>query len=103
MLIVIARFPEVPAEKEEAFEEWFAWSNEQLSDTPGLLGRRLLRSADGAYAALVEHESAGSLEAMHSAPVVAEVHARLGAIVAQPPSATRYELVSGSRSRPAPS
>ena len=27
MFVAIARFPEVPTEREEEFEAWFAWSN----------------------------------------------------------------------------
>ena len=58
MFVAIAQFPEVPTEREEEFQAWFAWSNGQLHEIDGLRGRRLLRAADGTYTALVEHASA---------------------------------------------
>ena len=44
MLVAIARFAEVPAEREAEFRAWFAWSNDQLRDLNGLQGPRLLRA-----------------------------------------------------------
>jgi hypothetical protein len=44
VFVAIARFPEVPTEREAEFRAWFAWSNDQLRDIDGLLGRRLLRA-----------------------------------------------------------
>ncbi len=60
MLIAIARFPAVPAERDKDFREWFASSNEQLRETAGLKGRRRLRAPDGSYSTLMEHESASN-------------------------------------------
>ena len=56
MFVAIARFPEVPTEREAEFRAWFAWSNDLLRDIDGLQGRRLLRAPDGSYTALVEHK-----------------------------------------------
>lgn len=94
MFIALARFPDVPADREADFQDWFAWSNRQLADVDGLLGRRLLRTADGHYSALVEHESAATFAAMHAAPMVAQIHARLHQIIPEPPRATQFEVVS---------
>ena len=55
MHIALARFP---AELDRDFRDWFAWANDQLSETAGLKNRGLLRAVDGSYAALMEHESA---------------------------------------------
>ena len=93
MHIAIARFPTVPAERDRDFRDWFAWSNDQLRETAGLKARRLLRAPDGSYTALVEHESASTFAAMHSAESVAKVHERLGQILNDAPQATKYDVV----------
>src|SRR3546814_11658792 len=70
-------FPPVPAQRDTAFRAWFAWSNEQLRDSAGLAGRRLLRGADGAYVGLVEHASAATFAQMHASPAASEVQQQL--------------------------
>ena len=94
MFVAIARFPEVPTEREEEFEAWFTWSNGQLREIDGLRGRRLLRATDGTYTALVEHKSAETFAAMHTTEVASQVHARLGEVVHGEPLATKYEVVA---------
>lgn len=96
MFVALVRFPDVPAEQDEKFREWFAWSNEQLHDSLGLKSRRLLHAEDGAYLALVEHESADTFEAMHTTGPVPEVQSRLKQIVNQAPEATRLEVILDS-------
>jgi heme-degrading monooxygenase HmoA len=93
MFVVIARFPEVPSQREEEFQAWFAWSNDQLREIDGLVGRRLLRAADGIYTAIVEHQSAATFAAMHTTEAASQVHARLGEILEGEPLATTYEVV----------
>lgn len=93
MFVAIARFPEVPSQREEQFQTWFAWSNGQLRDIDGLQGRRLLRASDGTYTALVEHQSAETFAAMHTTEVASRVHAELGEIIHGEPLATKYEVV----------
>ena len=75
MFVAIAQFPEVPTEREEEFQAWFAWSSGQLRGIDGLRSRRLLRAADGTYTALVEHKSAETFAAMHLREVASLVHA----------------------------
>ena len=94
MFIALVRFPDLPTDRESDFEEWFAWSNQQLAGAEGLHSRRLLRTDRGSYCALVEHDSAATFHAMHSTPVVAKIQHRLGQIVPEPPQATHYEVVS---------
>ena len=60
MFVAIARFPEVPFDREAEFRAWFAWSNGQLRGIDGLRGRRLLRAEEGSYTALEENENAGT-------------------------------------------
>jgi heme-degrading monooxygenase HmoA len=93
MFVAIARFPEVPGQREEEFQAWFAWSNDQLRESDGLVGRRLLRAADGTYTAIVEHQSAATFVAMHTTEAASQVHARLGEILEGELLATKCEVV----------
>ncbi len=94
MFIAIARFPEVPTEREAEFRAWFAWSNDQLGEVDGLQGRRLLRAADGSYTALVEHNSAETFAAMHATEAASRVKAQLGELLLDGTAATIYEVVA---------
>lgn len=93
MFVAMARFADVRNEREQEFQAWFAWSNEQLREIDGLKGRRLLRAPDGSYTALVEHQSAETFAAMHTTEVATLVHARLADIVSDQPQATTFEVI----------
>jgi heme-degrading monooxygenase HmoA len=93
MFVAIARFPEVPTEREAEFRAWFAWSNDQLRDIDGLESRRLLRATDGSYTALVEHNSAETFAAMNTSEAASQVHAKLGELLLDEPAATTHEVV----------
>jgi len=94
MFVAIASFPEVPIDRRDEFHAWFAWSNTQLRGTDGLEGRRLLRTTDGAYVALVEHHSAETFAAMHATEQATRVQLRLAEILTASPSAAKYEVVA---------
>lgn len=94
MFVAIVRFPDVPAEREDEFQQWFAWSNDELREADGLAGRRLLRAADGSYTAVVEHASAETFAAMHTTGVASHVQSRLGRILDEVPRAVTYEIVA---------
>lgn len=94
MFIAVVRFPDIPTDREAEFRDWFEWSNHELADAEGLRSRRLLRSATGQYAALVEHDSSATFAAMHSKPVVAQIQARLHQIVPEPPHAAQFDVVA---------
>lgn len=94
MFVAIAQFSQVPTEREEDFEAWFVWSNDRLRSVDGLEGRRLLRTADGTYAALVEHESAATFATMQVTEVAWQVHSRLREVLGEEPQATTYEVVA---------
>jgi heme-degrading monooxygenase HmoA len=93
MFVAIARFPEVPTEREAEFRAWFAWSNDLLRDIDGLQGRRLLCASDGSYTALIEHTSAETYAAMRTTDVATQVHALLAELLINEPAATMYEVV----------
>ena len=42
---------------EDDFKSWFSESNKILSNFPGFVSRRFLKSPDGSYRIIVEHES----------------------------------------------
>src|SRR3546814_3443481 len=92
MFVAVVHFPPVPAQRDAALRAWFAWSNEQLRDSAGLAGRRLLRGADGAYVGLVEHDSAATFAQMHASPAASEVQQPLPGILEGEPHAAVSEV-----------
>jgi len=44
---------------EDDFKSWFSESNKILSNFPGFVSRRFLKSVDGSYRIIVEHEKQG--------------------------------------------
>lgn len=96
MFVAVVHFPPVPAQRDAAFRAWFAWSNDQLRDSAGLAGRRLLRGADGAYVGLVEHDSAATFAQMHASPAASEVQQQLHGILEGEPHADVYEVVDAA-------
>src|SRR5699024_7156290 len=89
-------FPPVPPQRDAAFQAWFAWSNDQLRDSAGLVGRRLLRGAEGAYVGLVEHDSATTFAQMHDSPAASEVQRQLRGILEDEPHADVYEVAGAT-------
>ena len=49
---------------ESEFKEWFSESNKTLSKTDGFVSRRLLKSSDGSYRILLQHQSKDTFEKM---------------------------------------
>lgn len=93
MHIAIARFPPVPAEHDNDFRDWFAWSDEQLRGMAGLRGRRLLRAPDGSYTVLVEHDSAAAFAAMLKAEAVSMIRRGLGPLLNDRRQAMSYDVL----------
>jgi hypothetical protein len=93
MYVAIVQFPTVPAERDQDFRDWFAWSNDQLRETAGLRSRRLLRAPNGSYAALIEHDSATTFATMRTAEAISMIQEGLGKILNQGPQASGYDVV----------
>jgi len=93
MHIAIAQFAVVPAHLDKDFRDWFARSNDQLRGMAGLRSRRLLRAPDGSYTALVEHDSASTFAAMHTAEAVSMINQGLGQILNDRSPAMRYDVL----------
>ncbi len=59
---------------EDDFKSWFSESNKVLSNFPGFVSRRFLKSADGSYRIIVEHESKETFIKMHQSPEHEKLH-----------------------------
>lgn len=59
---------------EENFKKWFAESNKILCTFPGFISRKFLKSPDGTYRILVEHESKETFIKMHQSPEHEKIH-----------------------------
>ncbi len=59
---------------EDDFKSWFSESNKVLSRFPGFVSRRFLKSADGSYRIIVEHESKETFIKMHQSPEHEKLH-----------------------------
>lgn len=59
---------------EDDFKSWFSESNKVLSNFPGFVSRRFLKSPDGSYRILVEHESKETFIKMHQSPEHEQIH-----------------------------
>ena len=56
------------------FKNWIAESNKTLCNFPGFISRRLLKSSDGSYRILVEHQSKETFIRMHQSPEHEKIH-----------------------------
>ena len=59
---------------EDDFKNWFSESNKVLSIFPGFKSRRFLKSSDGSYRIIVEHESKETFIKMHQSPEHEKLH-----------------------------
>ena len=59
---------------EDDFKSWFSESNKILSSFPGFVSRRFLKSNDGSYRIIVEHESKETFIKMHKSPEHEKIH-----------------------------
>ncbi len=59
---------------EDDFKSWFSESNKVLSSFPGFVSRRFLKSVDGSYTTIVEHESKETFIKMHQSPEHEKLH-----------------------------
>ncbi len=78
MFVNIVHFPPIKTGKDEEFRRWFSWSNEEFAKSKGFIRRQLLKPRQGGnYAAIVEHESYATFQAMHTSPIQAEASKRV--------------------------
>ncbi len=96
MFVNIVHFPPIKPGKDEEFRNWFAWSNEEFAKHKGFIRRVLLQPRAGEnYAAIVEHESFQTFQAMHTSPAQAEASKRVAPLFDGEPKPEFYEVVVG--------
>jgi len=79
---------------EEDFARSFSNANAELSRCEGFAGRRLLKSGDGSYRVVVEHDSRDTFEKMRQSGVHAKWHDEMTSFMAQAPSPRFFQVVA---------
>ena len=79
---------------EEEFKAWFAESNRVLSDFPGFISRKFLKSPDGSYRILVEHESKETFVKMHQSPEHEKIHPQGHSFMSTDPVRKTYTVAA---------
>ncbi len=94
MFINIINFPPVKAGKDDEFQDWFSWSNEQYATHKGYISRKLLKPREGGnYVGVVEHESYDTFMAMHTSSTQAEARKRVVPLLEGNPVPHFYVLI----------
>ena len=78
---------------EEDFKNWFSESNKVLSNFPGFLSRRFLKSPDGTLRILVEHESKETFIKMHQSPEHEKIHPKGHSFMSSDPIRKTFTVV----------
>ena len=79
---------------EDGFKSWFSESNKTLSGFPGFVSRKFLKSTDGSYRIVVEHESKETFIKMHNSPEHEKIHPSGHAFMSGPPQRKTYTVVA---------
>jgi heme-degrading monooxygenase HmoA len=94
MFVTITQFPPLIEGQEEAFLEWFEWSNAHFARQDGFIRRILLRPRTGGnYVIVVEHESFDTYVAMVESETQALAFERLRELVGAEPPTILYGVV----------
>ena len=79
---------------EEDFKAWFSESNKVLCDFPGFISRKFLKSGDGSYRILVEHESKETFIKMHNSPEHEKLHPTGHSFMSADPARKTYVVAA---------
>ncbi len=79
---------------EDDFKSWFSESNKVLSSFPGFVSRRFLKSADGSYRIIVEHESKETFIKMHQSPEHEKLHPKGHSFMSVDPVRKTFTVVA---------
>jgi len=79
---------------EEGFKDWFSESNKVLSSFPGFVSRRFLKSNDGSYRIIVEHESKETFIKMHQSPEHEKIHPKGHSFMSTDPVRKTYTVAA---------
>jgi heme-degrading monooxygenase HmoA len=77
---------------EDDFKRWFSESNQVLRNFPGFISRRFLKSGDGSYRIIVEHQSKETFIQMHNSPEHEKLHPAGHSFMSAPPSRKTYTV-----------
>ncbi len=97
VFVNIIQFPAVKEGKDEEFREWFEWSNKMYAKFDGFISRRLLKSKDGKYVGLVEHETEESFMKMHLSPERQKAWEKVESLLVASPTPTFYTVILSSK------
>ncbi len=79
--------------KEQEFKDWFKESNAVFSKFDGFISRKLLVSANGSYAGIVEHRSRETFMRMEGSKERNELRMKVSPIFEAEPKPSFYEVV----------
>ena len=79
---------------EEDFKAWFSESNTVLRNFPGFVSRKFLKSPDGSYRILVEHESKETFVKMHQSPEHEKIHPKGHSFMSADPVRKTYNVAA---------
>ena len=79
---------------EDDFKSWFSESNKVLSSFPGFVSRRFLKSVDGNYRIIVEHESKETFIKMHQSPEHEKLHPKGHSFMSADPVRKTFTVVA---------
>ena len=79
---------------EDDFKSWFSESNKVLSSFPGFVSRKFLKSTDGSYRIVVEHESKETFIKMHNSPEHEKLHPIGHSFMSEPPQRKTYTVAA---------
>lgn len=79
---------------EDDFKAWFSESNKVLCNSPGFISRKFLKSGDGSYRILVEHESKETFIKMHQSPEHEKVHPKGHSFMSAEPVRKTFTLAA---------
>jgi len=79
---------------EDDFKKWFSESNKVLVNFPGFISRRFLKSHDGSYRIIVEHESKETFISMHNSPEHDKLHPEGHSYMSAPPTRKTFSIVA---------
>jgi len=79
---------------EDGFKAWFSESNKVLSKFPGFVSRKFLKSPDGSYRIVVEHESKDTFIKMHQSPEHEKLHPQGHSFMSADPVRKTYTVAA---------
>ena len=94
MFISIVQFPAIKEGQDEAFKDWFKWSNSEFRKFSWFIRRSLLEPENGGtYVDIVKMETKEAFLAMHSSPIHEEAGKKVASLFQGNPKPTFYKII----------